>query len=248
MHHAWTCAVMQARFRAALVPLPALGNSASLDRLPLVLTHKRAANAVCSPPPCGEGLGVGVHADCSVNVLQHTLDIRQHVIVRVAQHSIAIRFENARALGVRSRLRCMLTPINFDDHALGMAGEIDDVTRNLNLTAKMRASDSETMTQVPPQFALGFRGSASHLSRQLALRWRLCTITRCPDSRFVGGHDINSGCLPTFSPRDWACGSSETSIALSPDPPPQPSPTRGEGADRVFCTSVPPIGRSRLAF
>jgi hypothetical protein len=221
---------MQARFRAALVPLPALGNSASLDRLPLVLTHKRAANAVCSPPPCGEGLGVGVHADCSVNVLQHTLDILQHVIVPVAQHSIAIRFENARALGVRSRLRCMLTPINFDDHALGMAGEIDDVTRNLNLTAKMRASDSETMTQVPPQFALGFRGSASHLSRQLALRWRLCTITRCPDSRFVGGHDINSGCLPTFNPRGLGVWVFRNKHRLISRPPSPTLPHKGRGS------------------
>jgi hypothetical protein len=121
-------------------------------------------------------------------------------------------------------------PINFDDHALGMAGEIDDVTRNLNLTAKMRASDSETMTQVPPQFALGFRGSASHLSRQLAWRWRLCTITRCPDSRFVGGHDINSGCLPTFNPRGLGVWVFRNKHRLISRPPSPTLPHKGRGS------------------
>ena len=73
---------------------------------------------------------MGVRVNRSVNVLQHTIDILQDVIVPVAQHSIAIRFENACALSIRNRLRCVLTPINLDNHALGMAGEIHDVTIN----------------------------------------------------------------------------------------------------------------------
>src|SRR5919109_5498931 len=33
---------------------------ASLERVPFDLTHKSATHSVCSPPPCGEGVGVGV--------------------------------------------------------------------------------------------------------------------------------------------------------------------------------------------
>src|SRR4051794_20447043 len=32
----------------------------ALEHVPLRLIHYRATNSVCSPPPCGEGLGVGV--------------------------------------------------------------------------------------------------------------------------------------------------------------------------------------------
>jgi hypothetical protein len=144
---------------------------------------------------------VGVRVDHSLNVLQHTVDVLQDVVVPVAHHSIAIRFENPCALGIGSRLRCVLTAINLNDHAPSMAGEIDDVAVDPNLTSEMRAWHSKAMTQVPPQFALGFGGSAPHLLRQLALRRHLCAVTLCPDSWFIGGHNVNSGCL--FHPHRW---------------------------------------------
>jgi hypothetical protein len=149
-----------------------------------------------------------------VNVLQHAVDIPKDIVVPVTQDSIAVRFENARALCIRSRLRCVLAPVNLDNYPLGMAGEIDDVATNPNLTAEMRACDSKAMTQVPPQFALGFRGSASHLPRQLALRRRLRAITLCPDSRFVSRHDLSSSSLPRAQPE--ALGRAGPEIRASP--------------------------------
>jgi hypothetical protein len=54
---------------------------------------------------------VGVRTDCSVNVLQHAVDIPKDIVVPVTQDSIVVRFENARALSIRSRLRCVLAAV-----------------------------------------------------------------------------------------------------------------------------------------
>src|SRR5262249_52313943 len=46
----------------------------------------------------GEGLGARVVVDCAQNVLEHAIDIRQDIVVPIAQHAIAVRLENSRAV------------------------------------------------------------------------------------------------------------------------------------------------------
>src|SRR5207302_10807623 len=105
---------------------------------------------------------------------------------------------------------CMLTSVNLNNHALSMAGEVDNVPINLNLATKMCVGYPETMTQMPPQFALCIRRSLSHLSREPPLGRNLCTIGSSPNSHLL----VSCHYRPPNN-----------------DPHPQPLPTRGRGAD-----------------
>jgi hypothetical protein len=85
-----------------------------------------------------------------VNILKHTVDISQDVIIPVAQHAIIVRCENFGALRVRGQLRCVLASIHLHNQALRMTREVNDVPINSNLTTKMRPRHAEAMTQMPP--------------------------------------------------------------------------------------------------
>jgi len=47
-----------------------------------------------SPPPCGEGLGVGVVAHGTLDHFKHTIDIAKHVVVPESQYAVAVRLES----------------------------------------------------------------------------------------------------------------------------------------------------------
>ena len=141
--------------------------------------------------PRGEELSAGVVVDCAHNVLEHAIDIRQHVVVPIAQHAIAVRFENSRAVVIGSRSLSMLATIDLDDDASRVTRKIDDVTANSNLATEMRAWRRNSVTQVPPEFPLRFRRRGPHLAGELTLSWHDRAIALGPDSRLVPcGHIV----------------------------------------------------------
>ena len=76
--------------------------SAQLKRIPLELIHHPATNSVCSPPPCGEGLGVGVGVDLAQNILKYPVNIRQHIVIPISQDLITVRRKGLRAFLIGS--------------------------------------------------------------------------------------------------------------------------------------------------
>jgi hypothetical protein len=120
-----------------------------------------------------------------VNVLEHAIDVREHFIVPVAQDPVAVRLESSRPLCVGGQRHSVLTAIDLHDDALAVAREIDDVSSNLNLPAKMRARHYESVSQVPPEFSFCFGRCATHLPSELPLSRHLRAIPNRPDSRLV---------------------------------------------------------------
>ena len=99
----------------------------------------------------GEGLGARVVVDCAQNVLEHAIDIRQDIVVPIAQHAIAVRFENSRAVVIGSRSLSMLTTIDLDNKAPRVTSKVDDVAANSNLATEMCTSGGKPVPQVQPQ-------------------------------------------------------------------------------------------------
>jgi hypothetical protein len=79
----------------------------------------------------------------------------------------------------------MLTAINLDHQLQPVAGKIGDVGTDLNLPAEVRASQSQTMTQVPPQFALGRRRRFAHSTCEHTLPRRHRPIRERPGAAIV---------------------------------------------------------------
>ena len=102
------------------------------------------------PSPLWGGVGGGGRRYRAQNVLKNLVDVREHVVIPVAQHAIAVRFENPCALFVSNHSLCMLAAINLHDDALGVTREIRDVAPDSNLTAEVCARYREFVTQVPP--------------------------------------------------------------------------------------------------
>src|SRR5262249_3666658 len=182
----------------------------------------------------GEGLSARVVVDCAQNVLEHAIDIRQDVVVPIAQHAIAVGFENPRAVVIGSRSLAVLATIDLDNNAPRVTRKIDDVAANSNLATETCASAGKPVAQVPPEFPLCFRRRGAHLAGELTLSWHDVAIALGPDSRFVPcGHIV----VPRLRP------------------PPQPHPTRGRGADRMRGTVMqrpqstkrPPLPRAVFA-
>ncbi len=165
------------------------------------------------------GVGGGGRCYCAENVLKHAVNIRQHVVVPIPQHAVAVCFENLRALFLSCR-STVLASIDLDDDACRVTGEIGDVAANSNLATEMRARCRKPVAQVPPELPLGFRRSSAHRLGEAALRRHDRAITLRPDSRLVTcGHVIVSQLRP---------------------PPPTP-PHKGEG-------STPSLGREQTEF
>ena len=80
---------------------------------------------------------MGVVVDCAQNVLEHAIDIRQDIVVPIAQHAIAVRFENSRAAVIGSRSLSVLTTIDLDNDAPRVTSKVDDVAANSNLATEM---------------------------------------------------------------------------------------------------------------
>ena len=117
-------------------------------------------------------LGARVVVDCAQNVLEHAIDIRQHVVVPIAQHAIAVCFENSRAVVISGRSLSVLTTIDLDNKAPRVTSKVDDVAANSNLATEMCASGGKPVAQVPPEFPLRFRRRGPHLASKLTLPWR----------------------------------------------------------------------------
>jgi hypothetical protein len=64
----------------------------------------------------------------------------------------------------------MLAPVDFDNDASRVTGKIDDVATNSNLTTEMSAGGMNSVAQLPPEFALGFRRGSAHCAREATLR------------------------------------------------------------------------------
>jgi hypothetical protein len=89
-----------------------------------------------------------------------------------------MRLQNFGTLIICRCLGPMLASIDLDDESLGMAGEVHDVTIDLNLSTKMGSLDPQAMTQMPPQSALCIRRRSSHLPCELAMPQRfLCSTS-----------------------------------------------------------------------
>jgi hypothetical protein len=80
-----------------------------------------------------------------MNVLQHTIDISQNVVVPITQDDISVCFKNFGALQIDSCARTMLTSVNLYNQSPRMTRKVHDVTIDLNLATKVCLRELETM-------------------------------------------------------------------------------------------------------
>src|SRR5262249_48305552 len=148
---------------------------------------------------------------CALNCLEHTIDIRQHLVIPETNHSITLCFENLRSLRVRGSLFHMLLTIDLD-HQLGtMTREINDVATDAHLAPEVGVRDREAMTQMPPKLLLSLGRRLAHGARKDFVRRDERAIASRPDARvFI-----------RFGIADRHC--------LSARPPPLTPPHKGEG-------------------
>jgi hypothetical protein len=90
------------------------------------------------------GVGGGGRRYFAENVLEHATDVRQHVVIPVAQHPVAVRCKDLRARFV-GRGSTVLAAIDLNDDARRVTGKVSDVTANSNLTAKMCAGRGKSV-------------------------------------------------------------------------------------------------------
>src|SRR5439155_13571185 len=108
--------------------------------------------------------GGGGRRHRTLNLLEHTIDVREHIVVPVAQDSITVRLKHSCAFRVGGRCHAMLTAIDLHDDSFRVACEIDDVASDLNLPPEMGACCSESVTQMPPQLPFRLRWHGTHLA------------------------------------------------------------------------------------
>ena len=113
---------------------------------------------------------MGVVAHGTLNLLKHAFDIPKHVVVPEAQNAITVRLQRSRSFGICNSARSMLTTVDLDNEMRSVTCEVHDVLLDPNLPTEMRTADRETMTEMPPEFALGVSGGRTHLARKPALR------------------------------------------------------------------------------
>ena len=112
---------------------------------------------------------MGVVVDCAQNVLEHGVDIRQHVVVPVAQHAVAVRFETSCAVVIGSQSRPVLATIDLDNNAPRVTSKIEPP--DSNLASEMCASGGKPVAEVSPKFPFSFCRRRPHLAGELALSW-----------------------------------------------------------------------------
>src|SRR5436190_20996800 len=149
------------------------------------LPHKGGGSRPSARQLCASFRRSIVRAYRTLNVLQHAIDVREHVVVPVPQHAIAIALKSFCALSVDRRSHSMLPTIDLHNDAFRMACEIDDVASDLNLPPEMRARRCESVPQMPPQFALRFSRRSTHFTRAFSLPRRPRAITDRPNARLV---------------------------------------------------------------
>src|SRR4051794_10041038 len=76
--------------------------------MPLDPTHL-AAHSVCSPPPCGEGIGAGVRVS-ALGMSSSTVSMFDCTSLPTEQHAVAVRFEGCRCPLVTSCRVLSTTP------------------------------------------------------------------------------------------------------------------------------------------
>ena len=112
-------------------------------------------------------------AQTCINSGHHSVDFSQDLIIPEAKHSIAMRIEESGAvcIGSDSLGFAMLAAIHFNDDALLVAREVDEVGTDRRLATEMRAFCRQA-SQVPPELSLGIghgapkRASARHAGVQ----------------------------------------------------------------------------------
>jgi len=91
-----------------------------------------------SPPPCGEGLGVGGFQRFN-NHRDNAIQISQHFVVPKTHDTIALRLQPRGPHRVLGGLHGMLATIDFDDKLCPMADEIHNIGADRRLLTKMRS-------------------------------------------------------------------------------------------------------------
>jgi hypothetical protein len=164
---------------------------------------------------------VGVVVDCAENVLKHSVNVGQHVVIPIAQYAVAVCFKNLRSFCIGGRSHSMLTTVDLHDDVLRVTSKIDDVPIDSNLAPKVGTGRRKPVAQMPPEFSFGFGRSGAHLASELALRRRVRSIAIGPGSWLV------------------ACGHIAVSLLR---PPPLTPPHKGEGnrpsAWRRWCVNL----------
>ena len=128
------------------------------------------------PPLWGRAREGGSRESCAgdlANVLDDSGEIRPNIVVRVSQHTIALRFEpRVTPLVARlSRLKIVALAVNLDNELRRVADEVGDVGPHGNLTAKAQAVNMMRL-EIAPQQSFGARHCAAKLLRALALAGR----------------------------------------------------------------------------
>jgi hypothetical protein len=136
------------------------------------------------PSPLWGGVGGGGRCYIAENVLEHAIDVRQHVVIPVSQHPVSVRCKGlcARLVGIGSTV---LAAIDLNDDARRVTGKVSDVTTNSNLPAKMRAGCGQSVAEVPPELPFRFRRRRTHRTSEATLRGHDRSIALGPDSRLV---------------------------------------------------------------
>jgi hypothetical protein len=79
----------------------------------------------------------------------------------------------------------VLPAVHFNDDAVRVACEIDNVASNLNLPSEVAAWLWKSVPQMPPQFPFRFSRRGSHLPGEFSLPRRPRAITDGPNARLV---------------------------------------------------------------
>ena len=98
-------------------------------------------------------------AERSEELREHTLGIRQHVVVPEADHAPALRSEIVVSLPVALRF-CMLPAIDLDDDLSVDAGEVRNIWRDRMLATETPSAEL-VVAQACPQSTFGIRHVAS---------------------------------------------------------------------------------------
>ena len=115
-------------------------------------------------PLKGEGLMILVAGDVQVaeDIFQHAVRVHQDVVVPIADHLIAMRFDDRRAFGVGGTVG-MLPAVEFDGDARGSFGEVDDEIANGELPGEFVSAELFA-AQTLPEAGFGVGRRAAELS------------------------------------------------------------------------------------
>src|SRR5262249_29245320 len=109
----------------------------------------------------------------------------EDIVVPVTKDAIALPLKETGAYRVGVRSLRVLATVDFNHDPRRMAREIDDVSPEPNLTAKMRVRERQAMAQGPPQLSLSLRRRGAHCGGAHAI-WRIeGAILRRPDALLV---------------------------------------------------------------